>query len=89
MRVADDAAEFPDQRHDGVAGAGETLVDAGAVHLVQPGSRDDGGRCFLGDNAKIGLGAGERGLHVQPGLPAVFQAIQRADAGVGDARSGG
>ena len=31
MRLADDAAEFPDQRHDRVAGAGKALVDAGAV----------------------------------------------------------
>ena len=36
MRLADDAAEFPDQRDDGVAGAGEPLIDARPVHQLQP-----------------------------------------------------
>ena len=35
MRLADDAAQFPDQRHDRVAGARETLVDAGRGRAVR------------------------------------------------------
>ena len=42
-----------------------------------------------GNDAEFGLRAGQRGLDVQPGLPAIFQTIQRADAGVGDAGGGG
>ena len=57
--------------------------------LSSRAARGDGGRGVSGDDAEIGLGAGQRGLHVQPSLPAVLQAIQRADAGVGDARGGG
>ena len=36
MRLADDAAELPDQRHERVAGAGEALVDARAVQQLEP-----------------------------------------------------
>ncbi len=89
VRVADDAAEFPDQGDDGVAGAGEAFVDAGAVHVVQARGTGDGFGGSGWDDAELGLGAGQRDLHVEPGLPAVFQAIEGADAGVGDAGGGG
>ena len=88
MRLADDPAEFPDQRHDRVAGAGEALVDAGAVEefeMRRP--RDRLGR-RLRDDAELGLRLGQCRLDIEPGLPAVFLAIERADAGSDDARGG-
>ena len=36
MRLADDAAELPDQRHERVAGAREAFVDARAVQQLEP-----------------------------------------------------
>ena len=84
--LADHARQLPDQRHDGVAGAGEALVDARAIEQLQPrGARDRLGG-IGGDDAEFGLRAGQRDLDVQPGLPAVLQPVQRADAGIGNAR---
>src|SRR5207248_4920826 len=88
MRLADDPAQFPDQWHDRVAGAGETLVDTGAVEQVEPGGAHDRLGRFGRDDAELGLGAGQCRLDIEPGLPAVFQLVEGADAGVGDARGG-
>ena len=86
MRLADHAAELPDQRHDGVAGAREAFVDARAIEQLQSGSpRDRLGRIVRND-AQLRLRPGERDLDVEPGLPAVLQAIQCADAGIRHAR---
>ena len=85
MLLADDARQFPDQRYDGVAGAGQALVDARAIQEFQPRGAGD---CFGGvrrDDADFGLRAGQRDLHIEPGLPAVLQPIQRADARIRDA----
>ena len=82
MRFADDAAEFPDQRHDRVAGAGEAFVDARPVHQLELRlGRDRLGRVGR-DDAQFCLGAGQRGLDVEPRLPAVLQAIESTDAGI-------
>ena len=88
MRFADDAAEFPDQRDDGVAGAGEAFVDARAIHQLEPGLGGDRLGGVSWDDAELGLGAGQGGLDIEPGLPAVLQSIEGADAGVGDAGRG-
>ena len=88
VRLADDAAELPHQRHERVAGAREALVDARAVHQLQPRLRGDRLGRFGRNDAEFGLRAGQRDLDVEPGLPAVLQPIERADAGVGDARGG-
>ena len=88
MRFADDAAEFPDQRHDRVAGAREAFVDARPVHQLQPRLRGDRlGRVGRND-AELGLRAGQRGLDVEPRLPAIFQPIEGADAGIRNAGRG-
>jgi hypothetical protein len=42
VRLAHDAAEFPDQRDEGVAGALEALVDARPVHQLELRFRGDG-----------------------------------------------
>jgi len=89
VRLADDAAELPHQRHQGVAGAGETFVDLFAVHQLEPRlGRDRLGRRRRND-AELGLGAGQRHLDVEPGLPAVLQAVERAHPRIGDAARGG
>jgi hypothetical protein len=80
---AGDPGQFPDQRHDRVAGAREPLVDPRAVEQFQMGgARDRRGRA-LRDDPQLLLRLGERRLDIEPGLPAVFQAIERANAGVG------
>ena len=84
--LAHHARQLPDQRHDGVAGAGEALVDARAIQQFQPRRARDRLGGIGGDDAEFGLRAGQRDLDVQPGLPAVLQPVQRADAGIGDAR---
>ena len=88
VRLADDAAEFPDQRHERVAGAGEAFVDARAVHQLEPRLGGDRLGRLGRDDAELGLGAGQRGLDIEPGLPAVLQAIEGADAGIGHAGRG-
>ena len=72
-----------------MAGAGETLVDAGAVHVFQPGRPGDGLGRVSRDDAEFGLRLSQSDLDIQPGLPAVFQAIKRADAGIRHPRGGG
>ena len=58
VRLTDDAAEFPDQRHDGVAGARETFINPGTIHLLQPrGARDCLGSRSRND-ANFGLRTG-------------------------------
>ena len=89
MRLADNPAQLPDQRHDGVAGARETFVEPGAVHQVVMRRLYDGRGGFVGDDAEFGLRLGQRRLDIEPGLPAVLQPIKRANAGVGDAGGGG
>ena len=88
MRLADDAAELPDQRHQRMAGAGEAFVDALAVHQLELRICSNRLRGLGGDDAELGLGVGEGGLDVEPGLPAVLQPIERAHAGIGDAGCG-
>ena len=55
MRLADDAAQLPHQRHDGVAGAGKALVEAGAVHQLVMRRFDNRVGSFPGDDAELGL----------------------------------
>ena len=74
--------------HDGVAGAGEPLVDAGAVHQRKMRLLRNRRRRCRRDDAELSLGLGQRGLDVEPCLPAVFQLIESADAGVSDAGGG-
>ena len=81
--LAGDAGEFPDQRHDGVAGAGKALVDAGTVEQFEPGRARDRLRRPLGDDAEVLLRLSQRRLDLEPGLPAALLAIERADAGIG------
>ena len=81
-------AQLPDQRHDGVPGAGETLVEPGAVQQLVMRRLGDGLGRLLGDDAELGLRLGQRRLDIEPGLPAVLQPIQRADAGVGNPGGG-
>ena len=88
MRLADDARQFPDQRHDRVAGAGEALVDALAVEQVEPRRGGDRLGRLVRDDAELGLRLGQRGLDIEPGLPAVFHAVEGADAGIGHPRGG-
>jgi hypothetical protein len=88
VRLADHAAELPDQRHDGVAGACEALVDALAVEQRELRLGSDRLGCFGGDDAQLGLRPCQSGLDVEPGLPAVFQPVERTDAGFADARGG-
>jgi len=65
-------AELPHQGHERVARACETLIDARAIQQLQPGrTRNRLGR-LLGDDAELGLCLGQRGLHIQPSLPAVL-----------------
>ena len=82
MRLADDAAQLPDQRDDRVTGAGETFVDARPVHQLQPCLGGDGIGRFSRNDAEFCLGAGQGGLDIEPRLPAVLQSIEGADAGV-------
>ena len=88
MRLADDARQFPDQRHDRVAGAGKPLVDARAVEQVEPRRGGDRLGRLVRDDAELGLRLGQRDLDIEPGLPAVFDAVEGADAGIGHARGG-
>ena len=44
--------------------------------------------CLFRDDPEFGLRVGERGFDIEPGLPAILQPIEGADAGVGDARGG-
>ena len=76
MRLADDAAELPHQRHERVAGAGEALVDARAVHQVELRRRGDRLGRLGGNDAELGLRVGQRRLDIEPGLPAVLHAIE-------------
>src|SRR5271167_5217178 len=79
---AGDPAEFPDQRHDRVTGARETLVDAGAVEEFETGRPPDRRSRRIGDDAEFGLRLGQCRLDIEPSLPAVFLTIKRADTGV-------
>ena len=89
MRFADDMAEFPDQRHQSVAGAGEAFIDAGAIHQCQLRLRGNGVSGVLRNDSQFRLGVGERGFDIEPGLPAAFLAIKPADAGIGHPGRGG
>ena len=83
MRLADDTAQLPDQRHQRMARAGEALVDARAIHQLQPGlHRNRVGR-LAGNDAEFRLGDRQGRLDIQPSLPAVFQTIQRPDTRIG------
>jgi hypothetical protein len=86
MRLADDAREFPDERYDRVPGAREAFHDAPAVEEFEARGFFDLGCRLLRDDAQFGLRLGERRLDIEPGLPAVLLPVQRADAGIGDAR---
>ncbi len=88
MRVADHARKLPHERNDGMTGAGKAFIDAGTIHLWKLRSGGDRLGCINRNDPKSGLCPSERDLYVQPGLPAVFQAIQRADAGILHARGG-
>ena len=88
MRLADDPGELPDERHDGVAGAGKPGVDAGAIEALEPRRAGDRVGRLLRDDAELGLCRSQGDLNVEPGLPAVFLGIERANAGIGHARRG-
>src|SRR5262249_45827407 len=73
-------------RHDRVPGARKTLVEPRAVQkLVMRGFGNRVGR-LLWDDPEFGLSFGERGFDIEPGLPAILQPLEGADARVGDAR---
>ena len=82
------AAEFPDQRHDGVAGAGEAFIDAGAIQQFQASGVGDRLGSLVRNDAKTRLGARQSDLDVEPRLPAILQAIQCSDAGIGNTGGG-
>jgi hypothetical protein len=87
-RLARDPAQLPNQRHDCVAGTREPLVDARPVEQIEMSRmRDCIGRA-LRNYAELLLRLGESRLDIEPSLPAVFQAIQRADARIGYAGGG-
>ena len=88
MRLADDPRQLPHQRHDRMAGAGETLIDALAVEAAELCGAGDRLGGFLGDDAELGLGTGQRDLDIEPGLPAVLLLVEGADAGIGNPRGG-
>src|SRR6266700_1490815 len=60
------------------------IAAAARLELLHP--RRGGDRCDrLGrDDAELGLRPGQRHLDIEPGLPAVFQAIKGTDPGIGD-----
>ncbi len=82
MRLPDDTGKLPHQRHDGVPGASEPLVDPRAVQQFHPRPARNRLGGIARNDAQLGLRPGQRDLHVQPGLPAILQAIQRPDAGI-------
>src|ERR1700719_2660094 len=86
MGFAGDPAQFPDERYDRVAGAGEPFVDAGPVEQVEMCGASDRLGCAAGDDGQFLLRLGERRFDIEPSLPAVFEAVEGADTGVGDAR---
>ena len=88
VRFAHDAAEFPDQGDDRVAGPGESFVEAPPVHQLEPRLRGDRLGRFGRNDTQFGLRASQGGLDIEPRLPAVFQSIQGANAGVGNAGRG-
>jgi hypothetical protein len=65
VRLADDAPEFPDQRHQSVPRAGKAFIDARPVHQLELGFGRDrfGGRSR--DDAEPGLGVGQRRLDIE------------------------
>jgi hypothetical protein len=71
-----------------VAGTGETLVDAAPVEQVETGGGGDRLGRLGRDDAEFGLRPGQRDLDIEPSLPAVFDAVEGADAGIGYARGG-
>jgi len=85
MRLADNSAELPDQWHDGVAGAREPLVDARSVEQFQPRCTGDRVGRRLRDDAELRLRLGERDFDVEPRLPSIFLAKERANPGIGNA----
>ena len=85
VRVADDPAELPDQWHDGVAGAREPLVDPRPVEQFEPSRARDRFGSGPWDDAELALRLGKRRLHVEPGLPPVFLAVEFAYARVRNA----
>src|ERR1041384_1432541 len=84
MRLANDPCQLPDQWHDRVAGARKTLVDALAVEAVEARCQCDRVGGLLRDDFELGLGARQRDLDIEPGLPAVLLAVEGADAGIGN-----
>ena len=72
MRLADHAAELPDQGHEGVARAREAFVDARAIQQLYPGRARDRRGGLIWDDAEFGLCLGQRNFNVKPGLPAVL-----------------
>jgi hypothetical protein len=88
MRLADDPRQFPDQRHNRVAGAREAFVDALAVEQFEACRARDRLGGLLRDDVELGLGARQRRLDIKPGLPTVLLLVKRADAGIGNPRGG-
>ncbi len=86
--LAGDAAQFPNQGHDRMAGAGEPLVHPRAVEQFEVRGAPDRRRCARGNDPQLLLRLGERRLDVEPGLPAVLQPIKRADTGIRHAGGG-
>jgi hypothetical protein len=82
---ADDAGELLDERHQRVARRGRGGGDPGQVELLDAGRPRDGLGGVGRDETGVGLGERERGLDVEPGLPAALAREQRGDPGIGDA----
>src|SRR5208283_4343402 len=61
------------------AGARQPLVDTRPVEQFQPGRARDRVRRRLRDDTELRLSPGKCGLDVEPGLPTIFQTVERAD----------
>jgi len=80
--LAGDSAQLPNQGHDRMASTREPLVDPRAVEEFEMRGPPDRRRRALGDDPQLLLCLGECRLDIEPSLPAVFEAVERADTGV-------
>ena len=70
-------------------GTAKTFVDARAIHEIQFRRLRYGFRRGGRDDAEFSLCARQRRFHIQPRLPAIFEFVERAYAGVLNAAGGG